>query len=126
MIVNWITLIIVITRWNVSLKENIGRAIHEITQTFIVKYFWGVAGLVLCSAPVFLTKYLGEPEDKNAAGNFITNRRLLMSASDSLDRLIYSRRYLLQIVGHATRVSDFLDTLHGVEQRKKESRLMFS
>lgn len=95
------------------------RAIHEITQTFIVKYFWGVAGLVLCSAPVFLTKYLGEPEDKNAAGNFITNRRLLMSASDSLDRLIYSRRYLLQIVGHATRVSDFLDTLHGVEQRKK-------
>ncbi|MCP8717195.1 MAG: ATP-binding cassette domain-containing protein [Asgard group archaeon] len=95
------------------------RAIHEITQTFIVKYFWGVAGLVLCSAPVFLTKYLGEPEDKNAAGSFITNRRLLMSASDSLDRLIYSRRYLLQIVGHATRVSDFLDTLHGVEQRKK-------
>ncbi|EMG49538.1 PXA2 Peroxisomal long-chain fatty acid import protein 1 [Candida maltosa Xu316] len=96
------------------------KAIHEIAQTFIVKYFWGVAGLVLCSAPVFIGKYLGEEADKNVAGNFITNRRLLMSASDSLDRLIYSRRYLLQIVGHATRVSDFLDTLHEVEARKNK------
>lgn len=95
------------------------KAIHEIAQTFIVKYFWGAAGLVLCSAPIFIGKYFGESDDKNAAGNFITNRRLLLSASDSLDRLIYSRRYLLQIVGHASRVSDFLDTLDDVDRKKK-------
>ncbi|KAI3404059.2 PXA2 [Candida oxycetoniae] len=95
------------------------KAIHEIAQTFIVKYFWGAAGLVLCSAPIFISKYVGENPDKNAAGNFITNRRLLMSASDSLDRLIFARKYLLQIVGHATRVSDFQDTLADVEKRKK-------
>lgn len=95
------------------------KAIHEIAQTFIVKYFWGAAGLVLCSAPIFIGKYIGEADDKNSAGNFITNRRLLLSASDSLDRLIYARRYLLQIVGHATRVSDFQDTLADVEKKKK-------
>ncbi|CAK9436086.1 uncharacterized protein LODBEIA_P06440 [Lodderomyces beijingensis] len=94
------------------------KAIHEIAQTFIVKYFWGAAGLVLCSAPIFIGKHIGEADDKNAAGNFITNRRLLLSASDSLDRLIYARRYLLQIVGHATRVSDFQDTLADVKKRK--------
>lgn len=87
-----------------SKQEYWKKGIHEIAQTFIVKYFWGAAGLVLCSAPIFIAKYLGEADDDNAAGKFITNRRLLLSASDSLDRLIYARRYLLQIVGHATRL----------------------
>lgn len=94
------------------------RAIHEIAQTFIVKYFWGAAGLVLCSAPVFINKYLGNDPDPNAAGDFITNRRLLMSASDSLDRLIYSRRFLLQFVGHATRVTFLQDALKAIKDRK--------
>lgn len=94
------------------------RAIHEIAQTFIVKYFWGAAGLVLCSAPVFINKYLGNDPDPNAAGDFITNRRLLMSASDSLDRLIYSRRFLLQFVGHATRVTFLQDALNAIKNRK--------
>ncbi|CAH2355314.1 peroxisomal long-chain fatty acid import protein 1 [[Candida] railenensis] len=96
------------------------KAVHEIAQTFIVKYFWGAAGLVLCSAPVFINKYLGKEPDSSASGDFITNRRLLLSASDSLDRLIYSRRFLLQVVGHATRVSDFQDVLHDIQQRRIE------
>lgn len=94
------------------------KGIHEIAQTFIVKYFWGAAGLVLCSAPVFINKYLGKDPDPSASGDFITNRRLLLSASDSLDRLIYSRRYLLQVVGHASRVSDLQDVLHDIKQNK--------
>ncbi|ABN64535.2 Peroxisomal long-chain fatty acid import protein 1 (Peroxisomal ABC transporter 2) [Scheffersomyces stipitis CBS 6054] len=98
------------------------KAIHEIAQTFIVKYFWGAAGLVLCSAPIFINKYLGEDPDADHAGDFITNRRLLMSASDSLDRLIYSRRYLLQILGHATRVSDLQDTLFELKNKKKSTK----
>ena len=102
------------------------RAVHEIAQTFIVKYMWGAAGLVLCSAPIFISKFLNEPPNPNHAGDFITNRRLLMSASDSLDRLIYSRRYLLQIVGHASRVSDFQDTLYNVKKRGNASNIQFN
>ncbi|EGV64628.1 ATP-binding cassette long-chain fatty acid transporter pxa2 [Yamadazyma tenuis] len=98
------------------------KAIHEIAQTFIVKYFWGAAGLVLCSAPVFINKYLGKEPDLSASGDFITNRRLLMSASDSLDRLIYARRYILQVVGHASRVSEFQDALHQIKQDKIAER----
>ncbi|CUM64980.1 uncharacterized protein PRCAT00002598001 [Priceomyces carsonii] len=94
------------------------KGIHEIAQTFIVKYFWGAAGLVLCSAPVFINKYFGREQDPSASADFITNRRLLLSASDSLDRLIYSRKYLLQVVGHATRVSDFQDILHRIKESK--------
>ncbi|KAK6200297.1 peroxisomal long-chain fatty acid import protein 1 [Scheffersomyces amazonensis] len=97
------------------------KAIHEIAQTFIVKYLWGAAGLVLCSAPIFINKYMGYEPNPNHAGDFITNRRLLMSASDSIDRLIYSRRYLLQIVGHATRVSDFQDVLHTIKNQKSSN-----
>jgi len=98
------------------------RAVHEIAQTFIVKYLWGAAGLVLCSAPIFISKYLGEPPNPNHAGDFITNRRLLMSASDSLDRLIYSRRFLLSVVGHATRVSDFQDELHAIKKAGRNTQ----
>ncbi|KAI5951210.1 PXA2 [Candida jiufengensis] len=94
------------------------KAIHEIAQTFIVKYFWGAAGLVLCSAPIFINKYIGEDPDNNAASNFITNRSLLLSASDSLDRLIFARRYLLQIVGHSNRVAELEDSLHEVQKNK--------
>lgn len=94
------------------------RAIHEIAQSFIVKYFWGAAGLVLCSAPVFINKYLGRQPDPNAAAEFVTNRRLLMSASDSLDRLIYSRKYLLSVVGHASRVTQFQDALTEIKERR--------
>lgn len=97
------------------------RAIHEIAQSFIVKYFWGAAGLVLCSAPVFINKYMGRDPDPNAAAEFITNRRLLLSASDSLDRLIYSRRYLLQVVGHASRVTVFQDALLEIKKRRLAS-----
>lgn len=97
------------------------KAVHEIAQTFIVKYFWGAAGLVLCSAPVFINKYWGEEPDPSASGDFITNRRLLLSASDSLDRLIYSRRYLLQVVGHATRVADLQDVLYKIKSSKNSS-----
>lgn len=97
------------------------RAIHEIAQTFIVKYFWGAAGLVLCSAPVFINKYLNKEPDPNAAADFITNRRLLMSASDSLDRLIYSRKFLLQVVGHASRVTQFQDALSEIKRRRLEN-----
>ncbi|RLV94546.1 Peroxisomal long-chain fatty acid import protein 1 [Spathaspora sp. JA1] len=101
------------------------KSIHEIAQTFIVKYFWGAAGLVLCSAPIFINKYLGEEIDRNSAGNFITNRRLLLGASDSLDRLMYSRKYLLQIIGHASRVSDFQDTLIEVSSRKQTTNVQY-
>ncbi|KAF7584594.1 ABC transporter transmembrane region 2 family protein [Clavispora lusitaniae] len=94
------------------------RAIHEIAQTFIVKYFWGAAGLVLCSAPVFINKYFGKAEDPNATSDFITNRRLLLSASDSIDRLIYSRKYLLQVVGHASRVTSIQKALNTIKQKR--------
>ncbi|KAK7680931.1 hypothetical protein QCA50_015982 [Cerrena zonata] len=77
------------------------KAVHEIAQTFIVKYFWGAAGLVLCSAPVFINKYWGEEPDPSAS-----------------DRLIYSRRYLLQVVGHATRVADLQDVLYKIKSSK--------
>lgn len=94
------------------------RGIHEIAQTFIVKYFWGAAGLVLCSAPIFINKYLGKAPDPNATGEFITNRRLLMSASDSLDRLIYSRRFLLLVIGHASRVTLFQQALYDIKRKR--------
>ncbi|ODQ82948.1 hypothetical protein BABINDRAFT_159428 [Babjeviella inositovora NRRL Y-12698] len=91
------------------------RAVYDVAHDFIVKYTWGAAGLVLCSAPVFVNKYLGHKQiAETVSAQFITNRRLLVSASDSLGRLILARKFVAEVVGHAFRVAEFQDILTAI------------
>lgn len=86
------------------------RAVYDTATTFIVKYTWGAAGLVLCSTPIFLNKFSGIV-DHNSSATFITNRRLLLSASSSLGMLIRSRKEVQQVVGYFKRLTEFKKTL---------------
>lgn len=97
-----------------SRSEYRKRAVYELAHDFIVKYTWGAAGLVLCSAPVFVNKYMGKPIGEDVLANFITNRRLLISALDSLGRMILARKFIAQVVGHAHRVTDFQQILQSI------------
>ncbi len=86
------------------------RAVYDTATSFIVKYTWGAAGLVLCSTPIFLNKFAGII-DHNSSATFITNRRLLLSASSSLGMLIRSRKEIQQVVGYFKRLTEFKKTL---------------
>lgn len=86
------------------------RAVYDTATTFIVKYTWGAAGLVLCSTPIFLNKFAGVV-DHNSSAAFITNRRLLLSASSSLGMLIRSRKEVQQVTGYFKRLTEFKKTL---------------
>ncbi|AMD19956.1 HCL195Cp [Eremothecium sinecaudum] len=88
-------------------KEFKARALYEFGTSFIVKYVWGAAGLVLCSIPVF---YRGDSSEDLTAG-FITNRRLLMTASSSVGRYFELRRNIQQLKGEAIRLNTFNDIL---------------
>jgi len=64
---------------------------HGMLEDFVVKYFWGAAGYLLCAVPVFFeieaaTKVGDDVGSRTQS--FVTNRRLLVSASDAFGRVM--------------------------------------
>ncbi|KAJ2455483.1 ATP-binding cassette long-chain fatty acid transporter pxa2 [Coemansia sp. RSA 2336] len=97
---------------------------YGMLEDFIVKYFWGAAGLLACAAPVFAERLPGaqravamlnsDSKFGDRTRDFITNRRLLLSGSDALGRMMYSYREIVELAGYAERVSDLLGVLDDV------------
>ncbi|KAJ3373910.1 hypothetical protein GGF31_008795 [Allomyces arbusculus] len=109
------------------------RVWFNMVEDWVIKYFWGATGLIICSGPVFLPRTqppkrrlsdriagetLATTGSDNALGSrtqdFVTNRRLLLSSSDAFGRLMYSYKELSELSGHVARVSELLDTLDDV------------
>ncbi|KAJ2837698.1 ATP-binding cassette long-chain fatty acid transporter pxa2, partial [Coemansia erecta] len=97
---------------------------YGMLEDFVVKYFWGAAGLVACAAPVFAERLPGAQRAVAAVQgastfgdrtrDFITNRRLLLSGSDALGRMMYSYREIVELAGFAERVTELLTVLDDV------------
>ncbi|KAJ2778633.1 ATP-binding cassette long-chain fatty acid transporter pxa2 [Coemansia javaensis] len=98
---------------------------YGMLEDFVVKYFWGAAGLAACAAPVFAERLPGAQAAAAAAvaaadrvghhtQSFITNRRLLLSGSDALGRMMYSYKEIVELAGYAERVAGLLDVLDDV------------
>ncbi|KAL0950734.1 hypothetical protein HGRIS_007508 [Hohenbuehelia grisea] len=93
----------------------------------VIKWLWGSFGLVLCAIPVFFklpgvsTIDLGSRTE-----GFVTNRRLLLSASDAFGRVMYSYKDLSELAGYTARVSLLLDSMSDVQKGKFEKALVSS
>lgn len=98
------------------------RAVYDTATDFIVKYTWGAAGLVLCSLPIFINKFNNVVDDASAA-TFITNRRLLLSASSSLGMLIHSRKEIQQVIGYMKRLSEFKTALVEIDSAATQENI---
>jgi ATP-binding cassette, subfamily D (ALD), peroxisomal long-chain fatty acid import protein len=57
---------------------------------------------------------------------FVTNRRLLLSASDAFGRVMYSYKDLSELAGYTARVSLLLDTMEEVRSGRFEKTLVNS
>jgi hypothetical protein len=57
---------------------------------------------------------------------FVTNRRLLLSASDALGRLMSTYRELSELSGYTQRVSELLDTMEDIKVGKLQKKLVSS
>lgn len=82
------------------------RVPHGMLEDFVIKYFWGACGLVLCSVPVFF-KVPGISAIGDIGGRtegFVTNRRLLMSSSDAVGRIMYAYKEITELAGYTSRV----------------------
>ncbi|KAI9220540.1 adrenoleukodystrophy protein [Blastocladiella britannica] len=109
------------------------RVWFNMIEDWVIKYFWGACGLVICAGPVFmpganrrrprLVATMADPETASAPANgtmgsrtedFITNRRLLMSSSDAFGRVMFAYGQLSELSGYTARVIELLETLDDV------------
>ena len=101
------------------------RLYHGIMQDFVIKYFWGALGLLLCSVPVFiklpgqLVMSMGDRSE-----SFVTNRRLLMSASDAFGRIMSSYKEVMELSGYTSRVSTLLGVMDDIKAGKFNKNLV--
>ncbi|KAI4735927.1 hypothetical protein E4T50_13555 [Aureobasidium sp. EXF-12298] len=105
------------------------RFYHGIMEDFVIKYFWGALGLMLCSIPVFfklpVAKNAGTAA-KNSTEAFVTNRRLLLSSSDAFGRLMFSYKEISQLAGYTSRVSTLLSVISDIQAGHFEKQLVSS
>ncbi len=103
------------------------RFYHGFMEDFVIKYFWGALGLVLCSVPVFFKvpgqalKNMGERTE-----SFVTNRRMLLSSSDAFGRVMFSYKEITELAGYTSRVSALLDVMDDVTAGHFEKKLVSS
>lgn len=103
------------------------RFYHGFMEDFVIKYFWGALGLILCSVPVFF-KIPGQT--RNTMGDrtesFVTNRRMLLSSSDAFGRIMFSYKEITELAGYTSRVSALLDVMEDVSAGHFEKELVSS
>lgn len=100
---------------------------HGMVEEGIIKWLWGSLGLVICSIPVFVKlPGMGGGDMGSRTEAFVTNRRLLLSASDAFGRIVSSYKELSEMAGYTARVSSLLDTMEQVKASKFEKKLVSS
>lgn len=105
------------------------RVPHGMLEDFVIKYFWGACGLVLCSVPVFFKVPGLTGLDSSVGGRtegFVTNRRLLMSSSDAVGRIMYAYKEITELAGYTSRVNDLLEVFEDVKVGKYQKNLVSS
>ncbi|KAF2470668.1 uncharacterized protein BDR25DRAFT_286806 [Lindgomyces ingoldianus] len=103
------------------------RFYHGVMEDFVIKYFWGALGLLLCSVPVFFKipgvagKSMGDRTE-----SFVTNRRMLLMSSDAFGRVMFSYKEITELAGYTSRVSTLLDVIDDIQAGRFEKKLVSS
>lgn len=103
------------------------RLYHGVMEDFVIKYFWGALGLMLCSVPVFFKipgQTLRGMGDRTES--FVTNRRMLLSSSDAFGRVMFSYKEVTELAGYTSRVSTLLDVMDDIQAGHFEKKLVSS
>lgn len=99
-------------------------AIYNFAVSFIFKYSLGAFGLLLCSTPIFMSAYVNNFQTNDAlisnlSSDFVTNRRLLMSASESLGELIQSKKNIQNMLSYTKNLESFEKVLDEINDSIK-------
>ncbi|POW21073.1 hypothetical protein PSHT_02819 [Puccinia striiformis] len=109
---------------------------HGMVEDGIIKWV-GDLGIMICSIPVFfnintlenvdqlvdnVVKTLPDNDMGGRTQGFVTNRRLLLSASDAFGRVMYSYKDVSELAGYTARVSELFDTMDSIKLGHYEKR----
>lgn len=114
---------------NRVLKIHIG---HSMMEEGVVKWLWGAIGLVICSGPVFfkipgLSMGSGGKVDMGSRTEmFVTNRRLLLSSSDAVGRVMLSYKEMSELAGFTSRLTELMEVMDDVDEGRLKKRLVTS
>ncbi|KAL9013066.1 MAG: hypothetical protein Q9173_002215 [Seirophora scorigena] len=103
------------------------RLYHGVMEDFVIKYFWGALGLMLCSVPVFFKipgQTLRGMGDRTES--FVTNRRMLLSSSDAFGRVMFSYKEITELAGYTSRVSALISVMDSIQAGHFEKSLISS
>ncbi|KAL8967508.1 MAG: hypothetical protein Q9197_005388 [Variospora fuerteventurae] len=101
------------------------RLYHGVMEDFVIKYFWGALGLMLCSVPVFFKipgQTLRGMGDRTES--FVTNRRMLLSSSDAFGRVMFSYKEITELAGYTSRVSALISVMDSIQAGHFEKSLI--
>ena len=103
------------------------RLYHGVMEDFVIKYFWGALGLMLCSVPVFF-KIPGQTLHGmgDRTESFVTNRRMLLSSSDAVGRVMFSYKEITELAGYTSRVASLLTVIDDIQSGHFEKNLITS
>lgn len=100
------------------------RAWYWIVEDMVLKYSWSASGFLFASIPVFLPSWASGAGHETVAdkslrerarmGDFVTNKRLMLSLSDAGGRLMYSIKDLAELAGYTQRVYTLIAALQRV------------
>ncbi|KAK0634638.1 ABC transporter transmembrane region 2-domain-containing protein [Bombardia bombarda] len=103
------------------------RFYHGFMEDFVIKYFWGALGLLLCSVPVFVKLPGGTVMNMgDRTESFVTNRRMLLGASDAFGRVMFSYREIMELAGYTSRVATLLEVMDDIQAGHFEKKLVSS
>lgn len=103
------------------------RLYHGVMEDFVIKYFWGALGLMLCSIPVFFKipgQALRGMGDRTES--FVTNRRMLLSSSDAFGRVMFSYKEITELAGYTSRVASLLEVMDDIQAGRFQKKLVSS
>ena len=91
-------------------------------ESFIVKYFWGALGFLVCALPIFTPfgRPVGAKKDslEDRTADFFTNRRILINTSDAFGRMLNSWRKVNELSGYTSRVADMFEIFDDMENSR--------
>jgi len=82
---------------------------HTMVEDFIIKYYWGAAGMMITALPIFFGgKKMANMSAGGRTEGLVTNRKLLQSSADAFGRMMYSYKEVAELAGYTARVRPLL------------------
>jgi ATP-binding cassette subfamily D (ALD) long-chain fatty acid import protein len=101
---------------------NTRRAAYNVVEGFLLKYVWGIVGLLTCAVPIFYPDLApgGASKAPRTIGDsteaVVVHRKLMAASAEACERLMESLKDLSHLAGFANRLTQMLDVFDEVHK----------